>query len=92
MRGHAPGQPVARGVQGSASSRSSSIPSPRTEGDLKIVGSWYSAIASPAVQHHLDGGEFETLMKTNRKANRYLRGLTGYQRGLVANRAGIWNR
>jgi hypothetical protein len=62
------------------------------EGDLNIVGIWYSAIPSPAVQHHLDGGEFEALMKTNRKANRYLRGVTGYQRGLVANWAGIWNR
>ena len=62
------------------------------EGDLNIVGIWYSAIPSPAVQHHLDGGEFEVLMKTNRKANRYLRGVTGYQRGLVANWAGIWNR
>jgi hypothetical protein len=62
----------------------------RHGGDLTIVGIWYSAIAEPYVEHHLDPSEFDAVMKKQRKKQRYLRGVTGYQRDGAANFIGIW--
>jgi hypothetical protein len=59
-------------------------------GDINIVAIWYQNIPAPDVQHHLDTQEFDALLKKERKANKYLRALTGYQRGVVPNFAASW--
>ena len=48
-------------------------------------------MAGAYAEHHLDNGEFNTLLKKQRKANRFLRGVTGYQRGLLPNFAASWS-
>jgi hypothetical protein len=61
-------------------------------GELNFIAIWHQNITSPSVRHHLDKGEFDALMKDQRKAGRYLRAVTGYQRGLVPNWGAIWSK
>lgn len=60
-------------------------------GDLNFIAIWHENIPSPFVRHHLDSGEFDGNLRAQRKAGRYLRCVTGYQRGLAPNWGAIWN-
>ena len=62
------------------------------KGEINIVAIWYQNLPAPYVEHHLDTQEFDALLKKERKANLYLRAVTGYQRGVAPNFAAIWNR
>jgi hypothetical protein len=62
------------------------------DGEINIVGIWHAATAGTYAEHHLNNAEFDALLKKQRKANRSLRGVTGYQRGLLPNFAAFWSR
>lgn len=63
----------------------------RHEGEINIVAIWYQSQPEPFVRHHLNNEEFNSISKSQRSESRYLRAITGYQRGNIPNFAAIWN-
>ncbi len=62
------------------------------QGEIQIVAIWHQNAPAGAANHHLDRTEFQADLVTQRNSRRYLRCVTGYQRGSDANWAALWTR